>query len=197
MIGTGGVGAAVGPIAKRRSFFERMIFADIESSRAEALVTRLGDADRFGAAGVDASDSAALVELARHERADAILNAVDPRFNPPVFEAALEAGCTYLDMAMTLSRPHPDRPHEESGVKLGDEQFAQAGRWEEAGQLALVGIGVEPGLSDVFARYAADHLFCASTRSRSATAPTSSSTATTSHRRSPSGRPSRSVSTRQ
>jgi saccharopine dehydrogenase-like NADP-dependent oxidoreductase len=159
VIGTGGVGAAVGPIAKRRSFFERMIFADLESSRAEALVARLGDADRFGAAGVDASDPAALVELARHERADAILNAVDPRFNPPVFEAALEAGCTYLDMAMTLSRPHPDRPHEEPGMKLGDEQFAQAGRWEEAGQLALVGIGVEPGLSDVFARYAADHLF--------------------------------------
>ncbi|MGZ4491636.1 MAG: saccharopine dehydrogenase family protein, partial [Nocardioidaceae bacterium] len=31
--------------------------------------------------------------------------------------------------------------------------------WEAAGRLALVGIGVEPGLSDVFARYAADHLF--------------------------------------
>ena len=34
-----------------------------------------------------------------------------------------------------------------------------AGEWEQAGQLALLGIGVEPGLSDVFARYAADHLF--------------------------------------
>ena len=62
-------------------------------------------------------------------------------------------------MAMSLSRPHPDRPYEQTGVKLGDEQFAAAGRWEAAGRLALVGIGVEPGLSDVFARYAADHLF--------------------------------------
>ena len=44
-------------------------------------------------------------------------------------------------------------------MKLGDEQFAQAGEWESAGRLALVGMGVEPGLSDVFARYAADHLF--------------------------------------
>jgi len=44
-------------------------------------------------------------------------------------------------------------------VKLGDEQFAEADAWESSGRLALVGIGVEPGLSDVFARYAADHLF--------------------------------------
>ena len=44
-------------------------------------------------------------------------------------------------------------------MKLGDEQFAKAEEWEAAGRLALVGIGVEPGLSDVFARYAADHLF--------------------------------------
>jgi saccharopine dehydrogenase (NAD+, L-lysine-forming) len=44
-------------------------------------------------------------------------------------------------------------------VKLGDEQFDKAKAWEEKGLLALVGLGVEPGLSDVFARYAADHLF--------------------------------------
>ncbi len=34
------------------------------------------------------------------------------------------------------------------------DQFALADQWAEAGKLALVGIGVEPGLSDVFARYA-------------------------------------------
>ena len=62
-------------------------------------------------------------------------------------------------MAMSLSKPHPEAPYEKVGVKLGDEQFAQAEQWEQAGRLALVGIGVEPGLSDVFARYAADHLF--------------------------------------
>jgi saccharopine dehydrogenase-like NADP-dependent oxidoreductase len=62
-------------------------------------------------------------------------------------------------MAMSLSKPHPARPHELSGVKLGDEQFSQADAWKAADRLALVGIGVEPGLSDVFARYAADHLF--------------------------------------
>ena len=88
-----------------------------------------------------------------------MLNACDPRLNPPIFDGAFAAGCTYLDMAMHLSKPHPERPYEETGVKLGDAQFAVADRWEAKGQLALVGIGVEPGLSDVFARYAADHLF--------------------------------------
>lgn len=62
-------------------------------------------------------------------------------------------------MAMSLSRPHPERPYEECGVKLGDEQFAQAEEWARAGATALVGMGVEPGLSDVFARYAAEELF--------------------------------------
>jgi saccharopine dehydrogenase-like NADP-dependent oxidoreductase len=62
-------------------------------------------------------------------------------------------------MAMSLSHPHAERPYEECGVKLGDEQFALAGQWEKSGRLALVGMGVEPGLSDVFARYAADELF--------------------------------------
>jgi saccharopine dehydrogenase-like NADP-dependent oxidoreductase len=77
----------------------------------------------------------------------------------PIFRAALATGVTYLDMAMSLSRPHPRAPYAEPGVKLGDEQFAMAGEWESRDTLALCGIGVEPGLSDVFARYAADHLF--------------------------------------
>ena len=77
----------------------------------------------------------------------------------PIFEGAFAAGANYLDMAMSLSRPDPDAPHERTGVKLGDKQFGLATDWETTDRLALVGIGVEPGLSDVFARYAADHLF--------------------------------------
>jgi len=150
VVGTGGVGSAVAPIAARRDFFERIVFSDLDPGRPQALVDRLGD-DRFGAAQLDASDAGAIAELARAERVDAILNAADPRFNPPIFQAALDAGCTYLDMAMTLSDRH--------GTKLGDLQFAQEAEWRERELLALVGIGVEPGLSDVFARYAADHLF--------------------------------------
>ena len=160
VVGAGGVGAAAAGVARRRRFFERFVLADVDAKRARAAVAAHGD-ERFGAARVDAGDVAGVVALLEAERADALLNACDPRFNPALFAAAERAGCTYLDMAMTLSRPHPERPYELVGEKLGDAQFAAAERWREAGRLALVGIGVEPGLSDVFARYAADHLFSA------------------------------------
>jgi saccharopine dehydrogenase (NAD+, L-lysine forming) len=158
VVGSGGVGSAAAAIARRRDFFERMVLADVDGARAEREAARLGD-DRIDAAQLDASDQGAVAELARAERADLILNACDPRLNPPIFAAAREAGTAYVDMAMTLSEPHPEHPYEEPGVKLGDAQFAASRDWEDAGQLALVGMGVEPGLADVFARYAADHLF--------------------------------------
>ena len=115
--------------------------------------------DRFVAAKIDASSAEAVTALCREHRITHVLNAVDPRFVLPIFSGALAARAHYLDMAMSLSRPHPTRPYAECGVKLGDEQFAAAAQWRDAGRLALVGIGVEPGLSDVFARYAADTLF--------------------------------------
>jgi saccharopine dehydrogenase (NAD+, L-lysine forming) len=159
VVGAGGVGSAVAAIAEPRGSFERVVLADIDLERAQRAVARRDEADRFAAARLDASRPAEIVELARRERVDAILNATDPRFNPALFEAAFEARCAYLDLALTLSEPHPERPYELPGVKLGDRQFEQDDRWRRAGLLALVGIGVEPGLSDVFARYAADHLF--------------------------------------
>jgi saccharopine dehydrogenase (NAD+, L-lysine-forming) len=159
VVGAGGVGAAVAAIAARRDYFARMVLADVDVGRAEAAIRGLAGGERFGAAAVDASDAASIASLAREVGADVVLNACDPRLNPPIFDGAFEAGCTYVDMAMHLSQPHPQRPHEEVGVKLGDAQFAASDRWEAAGRLALVGLGVEPGLSDVFARYAADHLF--------------------------------------
>ena len=158
VVGAGGVGSAFARTAARRPFFERCVLADADEARAAAAVSAVADA-RFAAARIDASDAEAVAALARQERATHVLNAVDPRFVMPVFEGAFAAGADYLDMAMSLSRPHPERPYALPGVKLGDEQFAQEERWRDAGRLALVGIGVEPGLSDVFARYAADHLF--------------------------------------
>jgi saccharopine dehydrogenase (NAD+, L-lysine-forming) len=159
VVGAGGVGAAFASIAQRRPAFEQVSLADVSPVRAHDVVAKLGEADRFAAERVDASDRAALVQLIERVRPDAVLNACDPRFNEPIFDAAFEARTTYLDMAMTLSHPHPRRPHELPGVMLGDVQLARGEQWEQAGLLALVGIGVEPGLSDVFARYAAEELF--------------------------------------
>src|SRR3954447_14015095 len=159
VVGAGGVGAAMASIAERRTFFEHWVVSDLDVGRAERAVERLSDRGRFAAAAVDASDASSVAALAREVRADAVVNACDPRLNPPIFDGAFAADCTYLDMAAHLSVANPERPYEQTGVKLGDEQFAVAEQWENAGQLAIVGIGVELGLSDVFARYAADHLF--------------------------------------
>jgi saccharopine dehydrogenase-like NADP-dependent oxidoreductase len=159
VVGAGGVGAAFAAIAQRRPAFEQVSLADVSPARAHDVVAKLGEADRFAAERVDASDREALVKLIERVRPDAVLNACDPRFNEPIFDAAFQARTTYLDMAMTLSRPHPRRPHELPGAMLGDVQLARSEQWEQAGLLALVGMGVEPGLSDVFARYAADELF--------------------------------------
>jgi len=158
VLGAGGVGSAFVPTALRRPFFEHIVVVDSDVRRAEAVVASAAD-PRVSAARVDASSADEVAALIREHRITHVLNAVDPRFVMPIFDGCAAANAHYLDMAMSLSRPHPTEPHAETGVKLGDEQFAQALEWEAASRLALVGIGVEPGLSDVFARYAADHLF--------------------------------------
>jgi saccharopine dehydrogenase-like NADP-dependent oxidoreductase len=158
IVGAGGVGSSAALIAARRDFFERVVVADYDVARATSLVERLAD-PRFTAAQVDASSVDAVAALVREHAITHVVNAVDPRFVLSIFDGAFAAGADYLDTAMSLSSPHPTQPHELPGVKLGDEQFAKAAEWEAKGRLALVGMGVEPGLADVFARYAADHLF--------------------------------------
>ncbi len=157
-IGCGGVGTSAALIAKRRAYFESWTVADYDESRACALAERVDD-PRFDGVRLDASDKDAIVRLCRERGITHVANLVDPRFVMPIFDAALEAGANYLDTAMSLSRPHPASPHEQVGLKLGDEQFARDPEWVDRGLLALCGMGVEPGLADVFARYAADHLF--------------------------------------
>jgi saccharopine dehydrogenase (NAD+, L-lysine forming) len=159
VVGAGGVGAAFAAIAQRRPAFERVVLADLSPARAHAVVAKLGEADRFAGVQIDASERGALVQTIERLKPDVVLNATDPRFNRPIFDAAFETRTTYVDMAMTLSKPHPQRPHELPGTMLGDYQLARHEQWLNEGVLALVGMGVEPGLSDVFARYAADELF--------------------------------------
>jgi saccharopine dehydrogenase-like NADP-dependent oxidoreductase len=155
LVGAGGVGTAFARIAARRPFAQ-LVIADYDLGRAQRAAAA---SDSFAAVALDARDEDATAALLAEYSCDALMNATDPRFVMPLYRAALRAGTHYLDMAMSLSRPHPDAPYHQTGVKLGDEQFAMAAQWAERGQLALVGIGVEPGLSDVFARHAADTLF--------------------------------------
>jgi saccharopine dehydrogenase-like NADP-dependent oxidoreductase len=155
LVGAGGVGAALAKIAARRPFAD-LVVADYDLARAQHAAAAK---DSYSAVQLDARDEQATAALLAEHACDALMNATDPRFVMPLYRAALQAGTHYLDMAMSLSHPHPDAPYSRTGVKLGDDQFAMAGQWEERDRLALVGMGVEPGLSDIFARYAADELF--------------------------------------
>jgi saccharopine dehydrogenase-like NADP-dependent oxidoreductase len=158
LVGAGAVGESIVAIAAKRDYPTAVAVADYAEARAAEVVAKVGD-ERFTAHPIDARDADAVAALAREVRADAILNACDPRLNEAIFEGAFRAGVTYLDMAMTLSTPHPEEPYRKVGTMLGEAQLDGSADWEAAEQLAIVGIGVEPGLSDVFARYAADHLF--------------------------------------
>ncbi len=157
-IGAGGVGSSIASIAAQRSFFDGFVVADIDLERAERVVERVGD-KRFAATSVDASRPSNIAAVARELGCDTIINAADPRYVVPIFDGAFDAGATYIDMAMSTSTAHPGRPYEACGLKLGELQFNEAHAWEQAGRLAIVGMGVEPGFSDVAARYAADELF--------------------------------------
>ncbi len=159
LVGVGGVGEAIAMIARERPWVEKIVLADYDRNRVKEVQAKLNDPQRFPGEFVDASNQKMIEDLARAHGVDLIMNAVDPCFNQQIFEAAFAAGVNYMDMAMTLSAPHPSDPFNKPGVKLGDYQFARAADWEQKGLLALVGLGVEPGVADVFARYAQDHLF--------------------------------------
>ena len=159
VVGAGGVGEAIARMAKSRAWVEQMVLADFNLERAKEVQAKLEDEKRFPVEFIDASQQEMVEELARKYGVDLIMNAVDPVYNEQVFDAAFNVGVNYIDMAMTLSKPHPEDPFNKPHIKLGDYQFEKSNQWEEKGLLALVGLGVEPGVADVFARYAQDHLF--------------------------------------
>ncbi|HSI99547.1 MAG TPA: saccharopine dehydrogenase C-terminal domain-containing protein [Patescibacteria group bacterium] len=159
LVGVGTVGEAIARISATADWCEAMILADYDESRARTLSDALGGAPRFPSAQIDARDAASVTALARAHKVDLVMNAVDPQFVMPIFTGALEADAHYMDMACSLSKPHPDRPFELPGLKLGDEQFAMHEAWLGRGKLALVGMGMDPGLTDVFAAHAAKHAF--------------------------------------
>ncbi|MFM8793497.1 MAG: saccharopine dehydrogenase family protein [Acidimicrobiales bacterium] len=159
VVGAGGVGASMASIAETRGFFDTFVLADISREAAQNAINALDDPGKFVAEQVDASSVEQLVALIERTKADVTVNACDPRLNPQIFEACYRAGCSYIDMAMNLSSPHPSDPWNQPGTMLGQDQLDEDGKWKERGILALIGMGVEPGLSNVFARYAADHIF--------------------------------------
>ena len=164
LIGAGGVGDAIVKISADRNFFEKLVVADYDLVRAEKSVAWVSEntpeaSSRFEAAQIDASDPDNIAALAKKVGATHIMNAVEPKFVQSIFQGALAAGANYMDMAMSLSHVHETDPFNTPAEKLGDWQYDHHKDFEEKGLLALIGTGAEPGISNIFARYAADHLF--------------------------------------
>jgi saccharopine dehydrogenase (NAD+, L-lysine-forming) len=159
LVGVGGVGEAMAMIAKHKSWVSQIVLADYNYERVKEVQEKLGDKQRFPIEKIDAKHQEQIETLARKYQVDLIMNGCDPVYNVPIFEAAFNYGCNYMDMAMTLSEPHSTDPFNQCGIKLGDYQFERSKLWEQKKILALVGLGVEPGMANIFARYAQDYLF--------------------------------------
>ena len=162
IIGAGGVGTSAAMIISRArkdgEWAEKVVVSDYNFARAEE-VAKLCGSERFVAEKINAKDAANIKEVIKKHGITFVMNAVEPDFNENIFDTCLEAGVGYLDCAMTLSKRHPEKPYELAYIKLGDYQFERHDAWEKAGNMAIVGSGVEPGMADVFAKYAAKHLF--------------------------------------
>jgi saccharopine dehydrogenase-like NADP-dependent oxidoreductase len=163
LLGAGAVGEAYAVLSKKadpeNGWLEKMVVADFDIERARQVSDRVGGSKRFPAIRIDAADSSQIEEVSRKYGIDLIMNGCPQSFDEPVFDAALEAGCHYMDMAMSLSEKHPTEPYKKVGVMLGTYQFARHRTWEEKGLLALLGMGIDPGVSEVFGKYAEKHLF--------------------------------------
>ena len=148
LIGTGGVGEAIAVVAKDQPWLEQMVLADYNLERAFSVQKRLGNIARFPVERIDARDTTQVIQVARKHKIDLIMNAVSNFYNDTIFDASYEAGAHYLDMAMSGY-----------SADMGSYQWNQTQKWEQKGLLAILGNGMDPGVSDIFARYASLELF--------------------------------------
>jgi len=148
LIGVGGVGEAIAVVGRERLWLEKMVLADYNLERAKTVQNRLGAVEKFPVEQIDARDIRQIVQVARKHGVGLIMNAVSNFYNDTIFDAAYEVGCNYLDMAMSGY-----------SMNMGSHQWNQAAKWEDKGLLAILGNGMDPGVSDIFAKYASIELF--------------------------------------
>ena len=196
VVGTGGVGSAFAAIAQRRSFFDRITLADLDVSRPQSVVDRLGEPDRFAAArdrrvepGVDRRADPGGEGRRRAERDRPAVQPTDLRRLPRGRGDVSRHGRDALAAAPRAALLRDGREARRLPVRKARELGAGRAGWRSSGSASSP---APPTCSR-----ATRPTSCSprSTRSGSATAPTSSSRATTSRPRSRSGRRSRSAST--
>jgi len=150
VLGSGAVGTVSALKFAQVAMVEQLVIADAVPARAEALASRISD-PRVVTLALDAGDKAALVRTIRETGTTVLLNAALPATNLVVMHACLEAGCDYIDMASGGAA--------NDGIPKLDDQFALDAEFRAAGRMALLGMGADPGTTNVYAAHAAKHLF--------------------------------------
>jgi len=138
-LGCGVCGLVCAEHLARHAEVERLVLADRRTENAQAFQARLSD-DRVSVREVDGTDPVALRSLLKH--ADLVVAAMPWRLNRVVLETAAEIGVDYVDFGMPFDG-------------TGPEFDAADRRCRDTGVSALVGMGMEPGISDVLAMHAA------------------------------------------
>jgi saccharopine dehydrogenase-like NADP-dependent oxidoreductase len=149
VLGAGAVGTVSALKFAQEAMTEQLVIADAVSARASLLADRLND-PRVTAIGLNARDRAAMVAAIRRTGTTVVLNAALPATNIDVMRACLEAGSDYIDLASAGT--------DADGIPKIDDQFALDTEFKAAGRLALLGMGADPGTTNVYAAYAAKHL---------------------------------------
>lgn len=149
VLGCGAVGTVSALKFAQEAMVQQLIIADAHPGRAEQLASRIGS-PKVRALTLNAGDRNAVAQAIRDTRSTILLNAALPATNLVVMRACLDAGCDYIDMASGGA--------ENDGTPKLPDQFALDGEFRAAGRMALLGMGADPGTSNIYAAYAAKHL---------------------------------------
>lgn len=153
MIGAGGVaGVVVHKCCQNPDVFSEICIASRTKSKCDALKEAVdGGRTKVTAAQVDADDVPALVALIRSYQPKLVINVALPYQDLTIMDACLETGVHYLDTANY-------EPLDTAKFEY-KWQWAYRKRFEEAGIMALLGCGFDPGVTGVFAAYGQKHYF--------------------------------------
>ncbi len=154
IIGAGGVGGVVAhKCAMAPQVFGEVVLASRTKARCDAIAAQIAELHgrTITTAQLDADDVAQSAALIRELQPALVVNVALPYQDLPLMDACLEAGVDYLD---TANYEPPDVAKFEYKW-----QWAYRERFEEAGLMALLGSGFDPGVTNVFCAYARDHLF--------------------------------------
>jgi len=153
VIGAGGVGSvAVHKMAQNPEIFSHITLASRTRSKCDAIAesVKARTGQTIDTAELDAEEVPATVALIRRVQPKLVVNLALPYQDLAIMDACLEAGVDYLD---TANYEPKDEAHFEYSW-----QWAYHDRFREAGLMALLGSGFDPGVTSVFAGYIRKHL---------------------------------------